>query len=397
MEDFARNNEAYLRRYIELKNGIPSHDTIQRAMGVIRSEQLQQLQMKWQELLNTNEGEKLKKIICIDGKTMRGNKRGEQKPNHIVSAWSREYGFCLGQKAVKEKSNEIVAIPEVLEGIEIKSHVVTIDAMGTQTAIAEKIRKRRADYVLALKENQGTLYGDVKLYLMDEEEKAKIRESGNYRKRVEKAHGQLEIREYYQTEEIVWLEQKKKWNGLKSIGMEEKTIRKGDKEEKEYRYYISSLKADIELFSRAVRGHWAVESMHWQLDVTFHEDTNTTLDRVAAQNQNIIRKWCLSILKMIEIRGKKIVTEKKIQHKHESNEVSGRAVGKLKNMNSKIGAGKRFMRMSCYDHSAILSPRKTGASAHGDREDTADVFAANLVQSLRSGHRGCDLRQLCHA
>lgn len=311
IEDFARNNEEYLRRYIGLKNGIPSHDTIQRAMGMICPEQLQQLQLKWQELLNSNEGELLRKIICIDGKTMRSNKRGERKPSHIVSAWSRKDGYCLGQKAVEEKSNEITAIPEVLDAIEIKGQVVTIDAMGTQTAIAEKIRKRRADYVLALKGNQGTLYEDVKLYLMDEEEKAQIRGTGNYRKTMEKAHGQIEIREYYQTEEIGWLSQKKNWKGLKSIGMEEKTILKDGKEEKENRYYISSLKAEIELFSRAVRGHWSVESMHWHLDVTFHEDANSTLDKIAAQNQNIIRKWCLSILKLIEIRGKKMSLQRK--------------------------------------------------------------------------------------
>lgn len=309
IEDFAKGQEAYLRKYLELKNGIPSHDTIQRAMGMIRTEQLQQLQLKWQELLNSNEGELIKKIICIDGKTMRSNKNGEKKANHIVSAWSREDGYCLGQKTVDEKSNEITAIPEVLDTIEIKGQVVTIDAMGTQTAIAEKIKERRADYVLALKGNQGTLHEDVKLFLMDNKEE--LKNSGNYYRTVEKAHSQIEIREYYQTEDIKWLSQKKNWKGLKSIGMEEKTIQKNGKEEKEYRYYISSLKADVELFARAVRGHWAVESMHWQLDVTFREDANHTLDKIAAQNQNVIRKWCLSILKLLEIRGKKMSMQRK--------------------------------------------------------------------------------------
>ena len=161
MEDFARNHEEYLRRYLDLKHGIPSHDTIQRAMGMVRTEYLQQLQTKWQELLNSNEGEVIKKIICMDGKTMSSNKRGERRPNHIVSAWCREDGYCLGQKTVEEKSNEITAIPEVLDAIGIKGQVVTIDAMGTQTAIAEKIRDKRADYVLALKGNQGTLHEDV--------------------------------------------------------------------------------------------------------------------------------------------------------------------------------------------------------------------------------------------
>lgn len=311
MEDFARAYEDYLRQYLELRNGIPSHDTLQRAMGMIRPGQLQQLQMKWQELLNSNEGETLKKIICIDGKTMRSNKRNGSRPCHIVSAWSREDGYCLGQKAVEEKSNEITAIPEVLEQIEIAGQVVTIDAMGTQTEIAKKIRQRKADYVLALKGNQGSLYEDVKLYLSDKEDLEKIKAKGNYERTVEKAHGQVEIREYYQTEEISWLSQKKNWSGLKSIGVEKKTIKKEGKEETEYRYYISSLKEDAKLFKRAVRGHWSVESMHWHLDVTFREDANTTLDKTAAQNQNIIRKWCLSILKLIEIRGKKMSLKRK--------------------------------------------------------------------------------------
>lgn len=309
--DFARWNEEYLRQYVELKNGIPSHDTIQRVMGMIRPENLQQLQQKWQEMLNSDEGEKLKKIICVDGKTMRSNKRKGSKPSHIVSAWSREDGYCLGQKAVEEKSNEITAIPKVLEAIEIKGQVVTIDAMGTQTAIAETIRKRHADYVLAVKGNQGNLETDIREYFEDEVLCKEIEKTAGYKKSVEKAHGQIEIREYYQTEKIGFMPQRKQWKGLKSIGMEKKTICRDGKEEKEYRYYISSLKIEIELFSRAVRGHWAVESMHWHLDVTFHEDANSTLDKIAAQNQKIIRKWCLSMLKLIEIRGQKMSLKRK--------------------------------------------------------------------------------------
>ena len=266
---------------------------------------------KWQELLNRDEGEKLKKIICIDGKTMRGNKRKEGRPSHIVSAWCREDGFCLSQRAVEEKSNEITAIPELLEKIQVKGQVITIDAMGTQTAIAEKIRKKRADYVLALKGNQGTMHEDVKLYLTDPEVKKLLRETGRYKRTAEKARGQIEIREYYQTQDITWLDRKKDWNGLKSVGMEEKTIQKDGFETKEYRFFISSLKEDIDLFSRAVRGHWSIESMHWHLDVTFREDANLTLDRQAAQNLNIIRKWCLSILKVIELFRPNLSMKKK--------------------------------------------------------------------------------------
>ena len=311
MEYFAQYQEEYLKKYIELKNGIPSHDTIQRVFGMISPEILQQLYRKWQELLNRDEGEKLKKIVCIDGKTMCGNKRKESRPSHIVSAWCREDGFCLGQRAVEEKSNEITAIPELLDKIQIKGQVVTIDAMGTQTALAEKIQKKRADYVLALKGNQGNLHEDVKLYLTDPEVKQTLRMSGQYKRTVEKARSQIEIREYYQTENISWLTCKKEWKGLKSIGMEEKTIRKDGLEKKEYRFFITSLSEDIALFSRAVRGHWSVESMHWHLDVTFREDANQTLDRQAAQNLNIIRKWCLSILKVIELFRPNLSMKKK--------------------------------------------------------------------------------------
>ncbi len=308
---FAESCEDYLKKYIELKNGIPSHDTIRRVMGLISPEILQQLYGKWQELLNRNEGEAIRKIICIDGKTMRGNRRGEEKPSHIVSAWSKEDGFCLGQKAVDEKSNEITAIPELLDRIQIKGQVVTIDAMGTQTEIAEKIRGKRADYVLALKGNQKLLYQEVKEYFGEKEFLEEIKRNGGYQKRQEKAHGQVEIREYYQTEDIRWLSRKKEWKGLKSVGYERKTLEKGGKRSKEERYFISSLKKDAELFSRAVRGHWSVESMHWHLDVTFREDENTTLDKQAALNQNIIRKWSLSILKLLEVSRHKLSLRKK--------------------------------------------------------------------------------------
>lgn len=172
---------------------------------------------------------------------MRGNRSKESKANHIVTAWSKEDGFSLGQKVVDEKSNEITAIPELLEKINIKGQVVTIDAMGTQTAIVETIQG-----------NQKILCEEVSLFLNDEEER-----------------------------------------------------------KKEYRYYISSLKEDIELFSRSVRGYWSVESMHWHLDVTFKEDTNKIIDKRAAENLNIIRKWCISILKMIEIFRPKLSMKKK--------------------------------------------------------------------------------------
>ena len=250
-------------------------------------------------------------VITMPSYTDRLPRPGEEKASHIVSAWSKEDGFCLGQKAVKEKSNEITAIPELLEKIQIKGQIITIDAMGTQTAIAGKIRQKRADYVLALKKNQYTMYEDVKEYFSNEEFQKEMREKGAYKKTREKAHGQIEIREYYQTEDIRWLSQKKNWKGLRSIVMEKKRIEKAGKITYEYRYFISSLKTDINEVSRAVRGHWSIESMHWHLDVTFREDANTTIDKMAAQNLNIIRKWSLSILKPAELSRHKLSMRKK--------------------------------------------------------------------------------------
>lgn len=266
---------------------------------------IQQIQIIWNEYVSQNDGEGIKKILNIDGKTMRGSKTEDKKPLYIVSAWCDEEGICFGQKTVKEKQNEIVAIPELLDTIKIKGYVVTIDAMGTQTKIVEKIIKKKADYVLAVKGNQEILHNDLIAYFDDIDFRKDIIKNGNYKKTVEKSHGQIEIREYYQTNDIKWLTNKNKWKNLTSIGIVEKTIKKKDKESKEIRYYISSLAPEINLFEKSVLGHWAVEVMHWHLDVTFKEDSNKTIEETANKNMNIIRKWALSILKLLDM-GKKM-------------------------------------------------------------------------------------------
>lgn len=311
IEYCAEINESYLKQYIELKNGIPSHDTIQRVMGMIDPAYMQKIYEKWNELVNNNEGEKLKKIISIDGKTMRSNKTATQKANHIVSAWCDEEGFCMGQQVVDEKSNEITAIPKLLETINVKGCVVTIDAMGTQTEIAETIKNKRGDYTLAVKENQKNLYTEISEYFEDEEFLSEIKSAGGYKFTIEKAHSSIEKREYYQCNSIQWMQEKSRWKGLKSIGMIRKIIIKNGTKTVEKRYYISSFKDNIDLFARTVREHWSVEIMHWHLDVTFKEDANTTKDKIAAQNLNIINKWCLSILKLFEIGKKKMSLRKK--------------------------------------------------------------------------------------
>lgn len=310
VEIFAKSNEDFLRQYIELENGIPSHDTMQRVMGSIAPEYMQGVYQKWNEIVNSNEGEVLKKIICIDGKTMRGNKFKDQKANHIVSAWCDRDGFCLGQKKVEEKSNEITAIPQLLDIIQVKGSVITIDAMGTQTEIVEKIKQKRADYTLAVKENQKNLYREIREYFGDMEFLKEMKSRNGYKITKEKSHSQIETREYYQCDTIKWMQEKSRWKGIKSIGMIGKTTEQEGKKATEKRYDISSLPLDVELFARTVREHWSVEIMHWHLDVTFKEDSNTTLDKTAAQNLNIINKWCLSVLKLFDV-GKKMSLKKK--------------------------------------------------------------------------------------
>ena len=298
---FAHLHEDLLRKYFKLENGIPSHDTIQRVMGILSPKILQQLQVQWQEMLNSNEGEKLIKLLNIDGKTMRGSGRKDSQALHIVSAWSKEDGICLGQITTQEKSNEITAIPQLLKMLNISKHIVTIDAIGTQVDIAQQIISQKGQYVLAVKGNQGTLHQDILEYFAIKEELEKLKDQGGYKRTKEKKRSQIETREYYQTDSIKWLEDRERWSKLKSIGMVKTTIEKDGEKREERRYYISSLGTNIEEFARAVRGHWAIESMHWQLDVTFREDHNQTVDKRANENLNIIRKWCLSMLKLLDM------------------------------------------------------------------------------------------------
>jgi len=306
IEVFGKEHEEFLMKYLELPGGIPSHDTIQRVMAMVSPEFLEGFQVLWNELLETNDGEKIRKILAIDGKTQCGNGNKNQKANHIVSAVD-ENGFCLGQKRVDEKSNEITAIPQLLDSLNVKGHIITTDAMGTQTEIVRKICKKRADYVLALKRNQGSLHDDVRLFFED----ISLLSSCDYTKTTEKARSGVEKREYWQTDDIQWLAQKKKWVGLRSIAMTKNTIEKNGTQTVETRYFISSLPINAAEIARAIRGHWMVESYHWHLDVTFREDDNHTIEKQAAYNLNIIRKLAINILKLFEVGNKPLSLKKK--------------------------------------------------------------------------------------
>ena len=298
---FAQAKEKFLRKYLELPNGIPSHDTIQRVMAIVPPEYLQEFRKRWDEVMSGRQGERIKRILGIDGKTQRGNGNVNQKANHIVSAVDNN-GLCIGERLISDKSNEITAIPELLAQLNIKGCIITTDAMGCQTKIAETITRRLADYVLALKKNQGTLYDDVKLYFDDTE----FLSHCEYKKTIEKARGCIEIREYWQTNDISWLSQKGDWRGLKTIAMTRNTIIKNDETTTDVRYFISSLALDVAEIARAIRGHWMVESYHWHLDVTFREDGNHTLDKAAAYNLNILKKMALNTLKLLDLGVKNI-------------------------------------------------------------------------------------------
>lgn len=218
-----------------------------------------------------------------------------------------EDGNSIGQKLVDDKTNEIKAIPLLLDDLNIRGHIITMDAMGTQKDIARKIRLKRADYVLALKGNHGDLCDDVKTYFADKEFLKKC----DYTYNIEKTRGAIEKREYWQTDDISWFSGRGEWAGLKSIAMTRNTIIKGDETTIETRYFISSLKVAVQEIARAIRKHWMVESYHHHLDVTFREDANQTLDKRAAYNLNIINKMAINVLKLIELSGMKNLSLKK--------------------------------------------------------------------------------------
>src|SRR5215510_6735472 len=229
---FAMSNEEHLRKYLALPEGIPSHDTIQRVIAMVSPEYLQEFRTRWNETMSGSIGDEVRKILAIDGKTQRGNGTFGKHGNHILNAVDKE-GFYLGEVLVDGKSNEIMAIPVLLQSLNVKCHIVTTDAMGCQTDIASLIREKKAHYVLGLKGNQGTLHEDVALYFDDEQLLCECA----YHKTVDKARSAVEIREYWQTTDVSWLQQRKAWKGLSSIMMTKNTIIKGEETTTEKRYF----------------------------------------------------------------------------------------------------------------------------------------------------------------
>lgn len=309
IEEFGLSREEWFKGFLELPNGIPSHDTIARVFAIIDPKAVTESFIEWVKG-KVSEG---RKVIAIDGKTARGS-RDESKGKkaiHMVQAIATEEGIILGQEATKEKSNEITAIPKLLEKLEVKGCVITIDAMGCQKKIVEKIIKKKADYVLALKDNQKELSQAVQLFLDEQIEKGFTNAEYDYYETKEKGHGRKEARRYWVTGSIGWLKEQKEWHGIKSIGVVESERTVKGKTSTERRYYITSLDVDAEDFAKAVRNHWKVESSHWMLDVGFREDESRKRNKNCAKNFAIIRRLALNILRLEKtskrgIKGKRL-------------------------------------------------------------------------------------------
>ena len=304
MEDYGHANLDFLRTFLELPNGSPSHDTFGYVFARLDSNEFKKCFAAWvNSIREATEGE----VITIDGKTLRrSHQRSRGKgPLHLVSAWATGNRLTLGQVKVDEKSNEITAVPELLKLLYLKGCIVTIDAMGTQKVIARQIREKGADYVLALKDNQPNLRAEVEGIFNAEEEA--LREEKKSKKRgqsptlvetVEQGHGRWETRRVLSVEAPEWLGKKEAWQDLQSLVMVEAKREENDQVSTERRYFISSLAPDAKLAAEIVRSHWGIEnSLHWVLDVAFREDDSRVRVGNAPENLALIRKLTHNLLK----------------------------------------------------------------------------------------------------
>ncbi len=293
MVEFADSKEEFLKKFLSLGNGIPSEDTINRVFSSIDSSKFESCFIRWvNPISEITKGQ----VIAIDGKTIRGAKsNGKKFPVHMVSAWANESNLVLGQVRVNEKSNEITAIPELLEVIRIQGNIITIDAMGTQTAIADKIIEGDADYILAVKDNQKQLLEEIK-------DEFKFSKNIIVDKDIDMGHGQIEIRICSVISDFKFIENKgNKWRGLNQV-IKIESLREFKNSykssEKATRYYISSLYDNAKNYQKNIRSHWSVENkLHWTLDVAFSEDSSRKRNKNAAQNYSILLKIALNLLK----------------------------------------------------------------------------------------------------
>lgn len=285
MEEFGKSRKDFLAEFLELPNGIPDSDTFRRVFEKIDPSELSSCLINW-----VSTERKKRSVIAVDGKTICGSRNSQHKAYHVVSAFVAENQITLGEINVEEKTNEITAVPELLDLIDIEGAVITADAMSCQKKITEKIIQKKADYVIGLKQNQPMLYKDAEDYFNEFSFELPVICTN------EKGHGRIEKREYYLLTDISWLEQKQEWNGLNALGMVRSTVTEGDETRVFTRYFITSL-IDLNEFSCSVRKHWSIENqLHWCLDVIFREDASRARKDNSPLNMNVMRKTALSLV-----------------------------------------------------------------------------------------------------
>jgi predicted transposase YbfD/YdcC len=296
---FARAKEKWLRSFLELPHGVPSHDTFGRVFSVLEPEAFERCFLAWIGALAQRATGGL---IAVDGKTLRHSfdRASEQAAIHMVSAWSVANNLVFGQLATETKSNEITAIPKLLDLLDLRGTVVSIDAMGCQRTIARQIVERGGDYLLALKGNQSTMHDEVTWWL-DHAIAGQLPEARlDYHEQVHKDHGRLETRKVWSTEQVDWFADRHRWAGLGALVVVDSARRWPDgRVEQERRYYISSrARASAQHFGRCIRSHWHVENkLHWSLDVSFGEDACRVRKGYAAENFSRLRRMALNLLK----------------------------------------------------------------------------------------------------
>ena len=297
IETFAKKKEAWLRTFLQLPNGIPSHDCFGRVFALINPEQFEACFRQWSESVSELIPDE---IIAVDGKTLRrSHDRGKGLAAlHLVSAWATSNRVVLGQVATDTKSNEITAIPALLQWLKLQGCIVTIDAMGCQTKIAAQIIAQGGDYVLALKGNQETLAAEVEEAFIDADANDYVGVESDFYETVERGHGRLETRRYYTLGDLSGVPRSALWESMNMVGMVESRREMAGKVTFETRYYIGSIGTSAERFARATRGHWGVENgLHWNLDISFREDECRVRDPIARENLAVLRHIALSRLK----------------------------------------------------------------------------------------------------
>ena len=310
VELFGKSKQEWLRKFLALPNGIPSHDTFGRVFALLSTQELERCFISWV----TSIAEQVEGVIAIDGKTIRRSydRSSGKKAIHMISAWATNNQVVLGQLKTEEKSNEITAIPQLLNLLEIKGAIVTIDAMGCQKEIAEKVVEKEGDYILAVKRNQRNLHDEIH----DQFQAAHENNFDGLRydsyESEESSHGRHEIRRCWTMTDLSSLAEANKWPKAKMIGMIETECRREGKDVHEIRFYISSTKCSAEEFAKVVRAHWGIEnSLHWVLDVAFREDESRMRNGNSAENFSMIRRLALNLIKQEKsikngVKGKRL-------------------------------------------------------------------------------------------